>query len=139
MYISIVHVLAYKLKSVISNRNPRGNQLGASTAYMCIYNVYIQCVLYYTIGGQHDVICNMFLFPGFIYVGTYLHQFIHLTQYIAPLQADFNPGLNETATVLVYGTGELHVCMSGNMHVLVCTCTCTSLHFDISRWRVYSI
>ena len=46
---------------------------------------------------------------GFIYVGTFLHRFIHLTQYIAPLQADFNPGLNDTATVLVYGTGELYI------------------------------
>ena len=44
---------------------------------------------------------------GFIYVGTFLHQFIHLTQYIAPLQADFNPGLNETATVLIYNAGEI--------------------------------
>ena len=49
-----------------------------------------------------------YILPGFIYVGTYLHQFIHLTQYIAPLQADFNPGLNETATVLIHGTG-MHV------------------------------
>ena len=44
-------------------------------------------------------------FIGFVYVGTFYHQFIHLTQYIAPLQADFNPGLNETATVLIHGTG----------------------------------
>ena len=43
---------------------------------------------------------------GFIYVGTYFHQFIHLTQYVAPLQADFNPGLNETATVIVYNASE---------------------------------
>ena len=49
----------------------------------------------------------MYIFPGFIYVGTYLHQFIHLTQYIAPLQADFNPGLNDTASVLIYSTGEM--------------------------------
>ena len=47
-------------------------------------------------------------FIGFVYVGTFYHQFIHLTEYIAPLQADFNPGLNETATVLVHGTG-MHV------------------------------
>ena len=50
--------------------------------------------------------CFIGNFAGFIYVGTYLHRFLHLTQYIAPLQADFNPGLNDTATVLVYSTGE---------------------------------
>ena len=84
---------------------------------------------------------EFFLIPGFIYVGTYFHRFIHLTQYIAPLQADFNPGLNESATVLVYSTGKIserlystlshiimlalymymysHVCEKGNFMLLV--------------------
>lgn len=59
--------------------------------------------------GRRTLICvNFVLIPGFIYVGTYLHRFLHLTQYIAPLQADFNPGLNESATVLVYNNGEFY-------------------------------
>ena len=53
------------------------------------------------------MLCNTY-YAGFIYVGTFLHQLIHLTQYIAPLQADFNPSLNENATVLVYSTGKQH-------------------------------
>ena len=31
---------------------------------------------------------------------------IHLTQYIAPLQADFGPSLNDSARVLIYSGGE---------------------------------
>jgi hypothetical protein len=41
---------------------------------------------------------------GFLYVGGILHDQIHLTQYIAPLQANFNPSLNDTARILVYDT-----------------------------------
>ena len=59
--------------------------------------------------GRRTLICvNFLLDSGFIYVGTTLHRLLHLTQYIAPLQADFNPGLNESATVLVYSTGEIY-------------------------------
>lgn len=55
------------------------------------------------------------LYPiGFLYVGTLLHDLIHLTQYIAPLQANFNPSLNDTARILVYNSG-LTICESCDM------------------------
>ena len=43
---------------------------------------------------------------GFLYAGTYFHQQIQLTQNIAPLQADFNPSFNDTATILIHNTCE---------------------------------
>ena len=44
---------------------------------------------------------------GFLFVGTFAHpELIALTQNISPLQADFNPGLNDTARILIYSTGE---------------------------------
>ena len=41
---------------------------------------------------------------GFLYTGSFYHDQIHLSQIIAPLQADFNPSLNESARILVYST-----------------------------------
>ncbi|XP_019864237.1 PREDICTED: plexin domain-containing protein 2-like isoform X2 [Amphimedon queenslandica] len=43
---------------------------------------------------------------GFLYTGTFYHSQIHLTQFIAPLQANFNPSLNDTAKILVYSTAN---------------------------------
>lgn len=43
---------------------------------------------------------------GFLYTGDLLHEFLHLTQYIAPLQADFNPNITDNGTVLVLSTGK---------------------------------
>ena len=43
---------------------------------------------------------------GFLYTGTIYHQQIYLTQYIAPLMADFNPSLTGSGRVLVYSTEE---------------------------------
>ena len=43
---------------------------------------------------------------GFLYTGTIYHQQIHLSQYIAPLMADFNPSLTESGRILVYSTEE---------------------------------
>ena len=50
------------------------------------------------------IVCS---YTGFLFVGTFPHpDLIALTQNISPLQADFNPGLNDTARVLVYSTGK---------------------------------
>ena len=43
---------------------------------------------------------------GFLYTGTIFHQQIHLSQYISPLMADFNPSLTASGRVLVYSTEE---------------------------------
>ena len=44
----------------------------------------------------------LFLYIGFLYTSDYFHSRIYLTQYIAPLQADFNPSLNDSARILIY-------------------------------------
>lgn len=44
---------------------------------------------------------------GFLYTGGLLHDQVHLTQFIAPLQADFNPNITDNGTVLVLSTGKL--------------------------------
>ena len=54
--------------------------------------------------------CIHYSFKGFLYTGTFYHSQIHLTQFIAPLQANFNPSLNDTAKILVYSSGN-HDCM----------------------------
>ena len=46
---------------------------------------------------------------GFLYTGTFYHPFVQLTQYIAPLQADFNPGLNDTSRILILSTCKIRV------------------------------
>ena len=43
---------------------------------------------------------------GFLYTGDLLHEFVAATQFIAPLQADFNPSKNESGRVLILSTGE---------------------------------
>jgi hypothetical protein len=43
---------------------------------------------------------------GFIYTGDLLHDQVHITQFIAPLQADFNPNVTDTGRVLVLSTDE---------------------------------
>ena len=45
-------------------------------------------------------------FTGFLYTGDLLHDRVHLTQFIAPLQADFNPNVTDNGRVLVLNTGE---------------------------------
>lgn len=42
---------------------------------------------------------------GFIYTGTFYHDQVHLTQFIAPLQADFNPTLGDDSRILIYSSG----------------------------------
>jgi hypothetical protein len=48
----------------------------------------------------------MYLSTGFIYTGDLLHDQVHITQFIAPLQADFNPNVTDTGRVLVLSTDE---------------------------------
>jgi hypothetical protein len=43
---------------------------------------------------------------GFLYTGDLLHDQVAATQYIAPLQADFNPNHTDTGRVLVFSTEE---------------------------------
>ena len=43
---------------------------------------------------------------GFLYTGTIYHERIYLSQYIAPLMADFNPSLSNSGSILVYSTEE---------------------------------
>lgn len=43
---------------------------------------------------------------GFLYTGDLLHEKVHLTQFIAPLQADFNPTISDDGRVLVLSTNE---------------------------------
>lgn len=43
---------------------------------------------------------------GFLYTGDILHDQLHRTQFIAPLQADFNPTITDNAKVLVLSTGK---------------------------------
>ena len=50
------------------------------------------------------MMCSHFL-SGFLYVGPWFHNQIHLTQFIAPLQGNFNPGINDTALIYIYEDG----------------------------------
>ena len=45
-------------------------------------------------------------FLGFLYTGTIYHEQLYLSQYIAPLMADFNPSLSDLGRILVYSTEE---------------------------------
>ena len=62
---------------------------------------------------------------GFLYTGDLLHDQVAVTQFIAPLQADFNPNHTDTGRVLVWSTGEC-VCVyaCACVHVCVCVCAC---------------
>ena len=37
----------------------------------------------------------------------FLHEQVHLTQFVAPLQADFNPSLHDTAKIYVYNASKI--------------------------------
>ena len=37
----------------------------------------------------------------------FVHDQVHLTQFVAPLQADFNPSLHDTAKIFVYNTSKI--------------------------------
>ena len=49
---------------------------------------------------------HVYMYVGFLYTGDLLHEKVHLTQFIAPLQADFNPTISDDGRVLVLSTSE---------------------------------
>jgi len=53
---------------------------------------------------------------GFLYTGTFFHRQIQLTQNIAPLQADFNPSINDTARVLIRNTSNVFTVQWDGVH-----------------------
>ena len=54
------------------------------------------------------IIGNLYLIHiGFLYMSDFLHEQVHLTQFVAPLQADFNPSLHDTAKIYVYSASKI--------------------------------
>jgi hypothetical protein len=47
----------------------------------------------------------IFLIPGFIYTGEVVHRMLTATQYIAPLMANFDPGVSRNSTVRYFDNG----------------------------------
>ncbi|XP_070566279.1 plexin domain-containing protein 2-like isoform X2 [Ptychodera flava] len=47
---------------------------------------------------------------GFLYVGSFMHKWLTVTQYIAPLMGNFNPSANDTATIRFLDTGSSFTC-----------------------------
>ncbi|XP_075339442.1 plexin domain-containing protein 2 [Odontesthes bonariensis] len=54
---------------------------------------------------------------GFIYTGDIIHRLLTATQYIAPLMANFDPGLSENSTVLHFDNGTALVVQWNHVHL----------------------
>ena len=62
-----------------------------------MYNICLSC---------DKLIAWCHIFTGFIYLGTFFHEYISANQYVAPLMGNFDPSINDSAIIRYANNGK---------------------------------
>ncbi|XP_077978675.1 plexin domain-containing protein 2-like [Glandiceps talaboti] len=65
----------------------------------------------------HNLTSVVIATGGFLYMGSFLHKWLTATQYIAPLMGNFNPSINDSATIRYVDTGSSFTCEWNSVHL----------------------